>query len=156
MQTTEIRIENPRRARKFGFGWSTQPKRDSTTIIPPEQPQYTGTIKRVLEERGEDPAYRAYGHPNATNFKATLWFYDGQPIVAIRRIGYLKRAADLPIPDEVSRDEPGAYQAYEQRNCDHHFLHDVTGLGWVQFTEDDLVEAISGLEIRVETKASKN
>jgi hypothetical protein len=131
-----ITIKNANLSRKFGYGWGTTPTgRDAFSIQSPAKPDYTGTVKGILEERGDDRSYRAYGSSRATNYSSHQWFYDGKPIVNIWKTGYIKQAEDIP---DYSDGDKFKYEAWRRLNDEHHWKNDVIGEAFFSFREDDL------------------
>lgn len=79
MQTTTVTVTHPTLRRKWGFGYSTTPERNSTRIIPPSAPYYTGTLRQVRAEIASDRTLRSLGN----TLHVEDWFYDGKRIVGI-------------------------------------------------------------------------
>lgn len=79
MSQSTVTITNPTRTRKFGWGYSTTPERDSTRIVPPIAPDYTGTYASIRRQIAEDRTFQSL--VSGGTFISTRWFYDGKAIV---------------------------------------------------------------------------
>jgi hypothetical protein len=77
----EITVTNPTLSRKWGWEYSTQPERNSTSIVPPTKPYYTGTLRQVREAIEKDSTFASVQSGNT--YYASRWFYDGKPILGI-------------------------------------------------------------------------
>lgn len=77
----EVTIKNIERARKLGFGWSTNPAGRGTEISPPSSPQYTGMMSQILIARNSDKLYRSEKACGTYIYPA--WFYGGKKIVGV-------------------------------------------------------------------------
>lgn len=79
---TELIIQHPRRARKWGWNYNTNPiQTGSGLAVPyPEQPRYRGTLRQVLDQIHCDRTYQSLG----TADRATRWFYDGHYVAGFR------------------------------------------------------------------------
>ena len=75
---TTLTITNPTRTRKFGFGYSTTPERNSTRIIPPSAPGCTGTFASVRRQIEADSTFQSL--VSGGTFINARWFYDGKAI----------------------------------------------------------------------------
>jgi hypothetical protein len=76
-----ITITNPTRSQKWGYGWSTQPERNSTAIVPPTAPDYAGTIDSVQRKVKADRTFTSV--KSGGTFYNTRWFYAGKEIVGV-------------------------------------------------------------------------
>lgn len=74
-----ITITNPTRTQKFGFGYSTTPERNSTRIIPPTAPDYTGTFASIQRQIKADRTFQSF--KSGGTWINTCWFYAGKPIL---------------------------------------------------------------------------
>lgn len=76
---TTVTITNPTTNTSFGWGYSTTPERNSTRIVPPTAPDYTGTFQSIRKQIAEDRTFRSIA--SGGTFVNTRWFYDGKAIV---------------------------------------------------------------------------
>ena len=79
MSQSTVTITNPTRTRKLGWGYSTTPERNSTRIVPPSTPDYTGTYASITRQISEDRTFQSL--VSGGTFINTRWFYDGKVIV---------------------------------------------------------------------------
>lgn len=77
----EITVSNPTRSRKWGWEYNTQPERNSTRIIPPSKPYYTGTLRQVRTSIDNDRTFAAV--QSGGTYYAARWFYAGKLILAV-------------------------------------------------------------------------
>ena len=77
----KLTVKNPSRSRKWGFGYETQPERNSTRILPPSRPDYTGTLAQVREAIDNDRTLASF--KSGGTFVNMKWFYAGQMIEGV-------------------------------------------------------------------------
>jgi len=68
-----------RRSRKFGWGYSFTPIRNTCDITRPSKPDYEGTVRQVLNCISSDRTWNA----NRSAFSSAQFFLDGKPIYFI-------------------------------------------------------------------------
>lgn len=100
MSQSTVTITNPTRTRKFGWGYSTTPERDSTRIIPPTTPDYTGTFASIRRQIAEDRTFQSL--VSGGTFVNTRWFYDGKVIVNMNE--FLWAMDEIYIDREAAKD----------------------------------------------------
>ena len=115
MLANEITVPNFGRSRKFGWGWTTSPTGQGTSIEIPTSPDYTGTLGQLRQDRADDRAFHSLGGA----FYNTAWFYGGRRITHTWAFGPLSPMFDendQPNPD-VEYDyrwEPGFHPGYAE------------------------------------------
>lgn len=77
----EITVTNPTRSRKWGFEYSTQPERNSTRIVPPTKPYYTGTLRQVRASIDNDRTFASV--KSGGTYYSARWFYNGKAVIAV-------------------------------------------------------------------------
>lgn len=70
-------IKVSRNSRKWGWGYSVTPTGNGTEIETPIEPNYTGTIKQVVQQMQEDRTLQSY---DGGTFMTRRWFWDGKPV----------------------------------------------------------------------------
>lgn len=78
---SQVKIENPTRTKKWGWGWNASVESGSSgwRIPSPVAPDYTGTIRQVLGAIEQDRTYHSL--LSGGTYLSTAWFYDGKRVV---------------------------------------------------------------------------
>lgn len=124
-ETKEILVENWKRSKKFGWGWSCTPTGDGPySIETPTHPDVTGTIAQIQEHIRDDRAFNSLGGV----FYNTAFFYDGQRITHSYDYVLLNCAPDLPMDEDATQE---GYRSWKEANDRHHWREDEWGYDWV-------------------------